>query len=184
MLWRIVFQGPICYVLVNLKWVTDQLFTKNTTKAVHSQHRALCRKAQKSNRRCLLLYHYPYLTANLLYLSSTNFTAGWPANCQGLIITTKIAKFMGPTWGPPGSCRPQMGPCWPHEPCYQGSYSVRQHGELGNQPRKYRVKKGIPCNGRSQTHIEMIRFCIELTYTSFHAIGVSHIIYIPIISMA
>ena len=22
----------------------------------------------------------------------------------------QIAKFMGPTWGPPGSCRPQMGP--------------------------------------------------------------------------
>ena len=27
---------------------------------------------------------------------------------------------MGPTWGPPGSCRPQIGPCWPHEPFYQG----------------------------------------------------------------
>ena len=25
-------------------------------------------------------------------------------------IPTQIAKFMGPTWGPPGSCRPQMGP--------------------------------------------------------------------------
>ena len=25
-------------------------------------------------------------------------------------LTTRIAKFMGPTWGPPGSCRPQMGP--------------------------------------------------------------------------
>ena len=24
--------------------------------------------------------------------------------------TTQIAKFMGPTWGPPGSCRPQVGP--------------------------------------------------------------------------
>ena len=24
--------------------------------------------------------------------------------------STQIAKFMGPTWGPPGSCRPQMGP--------------------------------------------------------------------------
>ena len=24
-------------------------------------------------------------------------------------IFTQIAKFMGPTWGPPGSCRPQMG---------------------------------------------------------------------------
>ena len=23
---------------------------------------------------------------------------------------TQIAKFMGPTWVPPGSCRPQMGP--------------------------------------------------------------------------
>ena len=23
---------------------------------------------------------------------------------------TQIAKFMQPTWGPPGSCRPQMGP--------------------------------------------------------------------------
>ena len=22
--------------------------------------------------------------------------------------------------GPPGPCRPQMGPYWPHEPCYQG----------------------------------------------------------------
>ena len=24
--------------------------------------------------------------------------------------TSQIAKFMWPTWGPPGSCRPQMGP--------------------------------------------------------------------------
>ena len=25
-------------------------------------------------------------------------------------IPSQIAKFMGPTWGPSGSCRPQMGP--------------------------------------------------------------------------
>ena len=25
-------------------------------------------------------------------------------------MMTQIAKLMGPTWGPPGSCRPQMGP--------------------------------------------------------------------------
>ena len=30
---------------------------------------------------------------------------------------SQIAKFMGPTWGPSGSCWPQMGPMWPHEPC-------------------------------------------------------------------
>ena len=28
--------------------------------------------------------------------------------------------FMGPTWGPPGSCRTQMVPILAHEPCYQG----------------------------------------------------------------
>ena len=32
---------------------------------------------------------------------------------------SQIAKFMAPTWGPPGSCRPQLGPCWRYEPCYQ-----------------------------------------------------------------
>ena len=26
------------------------------------------------------------------------------------MLDTQIAKFMGPTWGPPGSCRLQMGP--------------------------------------------------------------------------
>ena len=26
------------------------------------------------------------------------------------VLISQIAKFMGPTWGPPGSCRPQMGP--------------------------------------------------------------------------
>ena len=29
----------------------------------------------------------------------------------------QVARFMWPTMGPPGSCRPQG----PHEPCYQGS---------------------------------------------------------------
>ena len=47
-----------------------------------------------------------------------------------LSFTTQIARFMGPTWGPPGSCRPQMGPCWPHEPCYQGTH-MHELGHLG-----------------------------------------------------
>ena len=29
---------------------------------------------------------------------------------MSLQVTSQISKFMGPTWGPPGSCRPQMGP--------------------------------------------------------------------------
>ena len=27
-----------------------------------------------------------------------------------MVSTPQIARFMGPMWGPPGSCRPQMGP--------------------------------------------------------------------------
>ena len=28
--------------------------------------------------------------------------------CDAPVFTTLIARFIGPTWGPPGSCRPQM----------------------------------------------------------------------------
>ena len=44
----------------------------------------------------------------------------------------QVARFMWPTWGPPRSCRPQMGPCWPHEPCYEGCLAgFRDGGEGG-----------------------------------------------------
>ena len=42
----------------------------------------------------------PYLTEE----NGLNFTGLTAYNC------TQIAKFMGLTWGPPGSSRPQMGP--------------------------------------------------------------------------
>ena len=32
------------------------------------------------------------------------------ANLSNLCKPSQIVKFMGPTWGPSGSCRPQMGP--------------------------------------------------------------------------
>ena len=43
------------------------------------------------------------------------------ASLRRYLLYTQITKFMGPTWGPPGPCRPQMAPCWSHEPCYLGS---------------------------------------------------------------
>ena len=33
----------------------------------------------------------------------------WPSKSEHWLLS-QIAKSMGPTWGPPGSCRPQMGP--------------------------------------------------------------------------
>ena len=37
---------------------------------------------------------------------------------EGVSLHTLIARFMGPTWGPSGADRTQVGPCWPHELCY------------------------------------------------------------------
>ena len=39
-------------------------------------------------------------------------------------IPTQIANFMGPTWGPPGSCRPQMGHMLAPRTFYQGTGTV------------------------------------------------------------
>ena len=32
--------------------------------------------------------------------------------------TPLIARSMGPTWGPSGADRTQVGPCWPHKLCH------------------------------------------------------------------
>ena len=50
-------------------------------------------------------------------------------------MTSQITKFMGPTWGPPGSCRPQMGPMYlvirdhiMHEWTHHGCHRTVQEG--------------------------------------------------------
>ena len=41
---------------------------------------------------------------------SINVLRDSPYCYQTYLISSQIAEFMRPTWGPPGSCRPQMGP--------------------------------------------------------------------------
>ena len=38
----------------------------------------------------------------------------------------QIARFMGPTWGPPGSCQTQMGPMLAPSTLYQGLHAAHQ----------------------------------------------------------
>ena len=56
---------------------------------------------------CLQLYKFPFLY--YLKLKRQAWSTG-TVYARPVIIPTQIAKFMGPTWGPPGFCRPQMGP--------------------------------------------------------------------------
>ena len=44
---------------------------------------------------------------------------------------TQITRFMRPTWGPPGSCRPQMGPMLAPWTLLSGYLSDREQGPRG-----------------------------------------------------
>ena len=54
------------------------------------------------------------------------------------IVCPLIARFMGPTWGPTGADRTQVGPCWPHESFYMGklfsTLETTRHFSKSRQP--------------------------------------------------
>ena len=62
-----------------------------------------------------------FLGYTVKYIHDMN--RAWWVKTQEMKLT-QIAKFMGLTWGPPGSCRLQIGPTLAQEPCYQGSFLV------------------------------------------------------------
>ena len=84
------------------------------------------------------LYHY-YFIVDILSSTWNKDEGTQKVLCKfpGSKITSQIAKFMEPSWGPPGSCRSQMAPCWPHETCYQGS------------DKRIMLCKGLPPHQRS-----------------------------------
>ena len=45
-----------------------------------------------------------------------------------LTVISQIANFMGPTWGPPGSCRPQMGPMLAPWTLLSGMFNWQPYG--------------------------------------------------------
>ena len=93
----------------------------------------------------MMPWHYAYfrISSNSIY----NFNQyGWIMHwidfdmmiLEGVIepvsaLKTQIAKFMGPTWGLPGSCRPQMGPMWAPWTLLSGKFytvsSLLQHSQ-------------------------------------------------------
>ena len=54
--------------------------------------------------------------------------------------TPQITKFMGPTWGPPGSCRPQMGPMLAPWTLLSGT---RYGDDVSNVPRYHDAVVGV-----------------------------------------
>ena len=56
-----------------------------------------------------LCHHWSILGRLYCYIVH-KFSVLQQSICKNLVTISQITKFMGPTWGPPGSCRPQMGP--------------------------------------------------------------------------
>ena len=57
---------------------------------------------------------------------SEKFTvANWRFDLVTLCIKSQRAKLMGPTWKPPGSCQPQVGPMLAPWTLLSGEFSVR-----------------------------------------------------------
>ena len=74
----------------------------------------------------------------------------------------QITKFTRPTWGSPGPCRPQVAPCWPRGPCYQGVYLV--YPLLSNNS----SNNSVQCASTSSHSIKPYR-----RWQPFHVIGLA-----------
>ena len=103
-------------------WICGAATDKNYVKMTFAFQ---CRRtwAQAKNKECLLKWHWNEVSAmlnNFLKQQECEIHAAWIHGHISLLITTQIAKFMGPTWGPPGSCGPRWAPYRPNEPCYEG----------------------------------------------------------------
>ena len=85
------------WVMLSLIILTSYMsvMTSQITSQLNCLFRRLFRLTSKQRQQSVLLAHWGVSTGD----------------------QTQIAKFVGPTWGPPG---PRWAPCWPHEPCYQG----------------------------------------------------------------
>ena len=69
---------------------------------------------------CLKHINQAWLNKIRLALLSLHALVSGPTSVSAVI--TQIAKILWPTWGPPGSCRPQMGPMLAPETLLSGQW--------------------------------------------------------------
>ena len=84
---------------------------------------------------------YHSFTQSHWYVAICMTTCAVELFCICAKFSTQIAKFMGTTWGPPGSCRPQMAP---H--VKRMNLTIRKGFTL---PIRQRASWALPCSQRS-----------------------------------
>ena len=84
----------------------------------------------------LLRHITPINNPEVVFVPWTNLRLRRKCHFQYSFRAAQIARFTWPTWGPPGSCRPQVGPMlapWPLLSwwCYQSRAGLRVFNEFG-----------------------------------------------------
>ena len=143
--------GEMDFWWQNNSWVTYNMITQGNLVTARITHSPIitvmpCERQVVSDLRqsfvCTGLQqrNWKMTTLLTLYAGSPPVTNGFPAqrasNVGSISMSwhhdskprlSLIARFMGPTWGSSGSCRPQMGPMLVYEPCYLGWFSLCTH---------------------------------------------------------
>ena len=109
--WRTSSRHQMAWMSPRVRW--PKTTVSGTTASVTSRHRQT-----PAPYRLRYTAHSIFLFK--IYISSKQSSTSEDTEHVSTSKCTQIAKFMGPTWGPPGPCRSKMGPRWSHEPCYQG----------------------------------------------------------------
>ena len=84
------------YILIGIKWFD-----------LHDTFYRL-QQIYLSDKSHVIWYHDHFTAVNSIFHIFLTFE--YATFLIGSLYRHQITKFMGPTWGPSGSCRPQMGP--------------------------------------------------------------------------
>ena len=96
----LTFQHHCCWYLIRLnsRGLVDSLCAEYISMLEQNMYSFKLISFSSIVSICVDHFHLPYHNFPIVILS---------VSCR---LPAPIARFMGPTWGPPGSCRPQVGP--------------------------------------------------------------------------
>ena len=92
-----------------------------------------------------ICYFIPHFTGHVITNPCWDYSLSMLGHVKGALMiqghaTSKIAIFMGHTWGTPGSCRPQVCPMWAPWTCYQGwSQNPMRHMTISWHGNNFRI---------------------------------------------
>ena len=114
-----------------------------------------------SDRQCKYIFMVPRMNS-----ARQELDVGTRKNSRCVSLRSQIAKFMGPIWGPPGSCRPQMGPMLTTWTLLSGMYTLPMyvsHRTCSSCDKRYDQR--ILCPGKHRTHtVETTPSCVCIVY--------------------